>query len=576
MKMCIFTKFHNGKAIKPRNVPLMLATSVIACFISLIQAQSVSIWVTASDQSKLLQKQPNATFGSSNNSTKITLNEAVRYQTIDGFGACMTEGSAETIYSLASKQQDSLLNLLFNLQTGGMSVMRITVGASDLGNGTYTYSLVDGDTAMDHFNFKGVDSTYLIPILKKVVAINPKIKILASPWTPPIWMKTNNAYKGGSLKTQYYPAYAKYWVKYIKGMKANGIPIWAMTIQNEPLNSNNTPSCVWTQQQEATFDNNYLGPAFKAAGITTKIIAYDHNCDVTAYPIYVCTTSTYVDGAAFHLYSGSITAMTTVRNATKKNVYFTEQCTCSDNFSGNYSGHMRNVFMGSLTNWGRCVIEWNLSTDPDLGPHTNDGGCGVCVGAVMVNNATSFTLKASYYTFATFSKIIKTDAIRIGTTSTEADLLNVAAINDDGTRAMVVYNNTGSSRSFDVVWNGQAAPFTLANNAAASFLWQGPVGAEQRNKLVPATKAFVRNFPEPFTSWTRINLFLTKKADANVVVCNSKGVVVASLMHGTHAQGPHDIMWNGTDASGRPVSAGVYVVNFTTAGFSIAKRILKQ
>jgi glucosylceramidase len=378
---------HQGKPVSPAArkwlnaaIPAVFFTMIYFC--SGIQAQSASIWITSSDQSKLLQKQQNVSFGTtSSNSTKITINEATKYQSIDGFGACMTEGSAETISALAAKQQDSLLNILFNLETGaGMSVMRITVGASDLGNGTYTYSLVAGDTAMNNFSFKGVDSIYLIPILKKVVAINPKIKIMASPWTPPIWMKSNNAYKGGSLQTRYYQAYAKYWVKYIQGMKANGIPIWAITVQNEPLHGGNTPSCVWTQQQEATFINQHLGPAFRDAGITAKIIAYDHNCDNTAYPIYVCTTSTFVDGAAFHLYAGSTSAMTTVHNATKKNVYFTEQCTCSDNFFNNYSGHLRDVFMGSLNNWSKCVIEWNLSTDPNLGPHTNDGGCGVCVG----------------------------------------------------------------------------------------------------------------------------------------------------------------------------------------------------
>jgi glucosylceramidase len=555
----------------------MLATVILTCFISTSQAQPVSVWVTASDQSKLLQKQPNLTFGTSNNGTKITINEATKYQTIDGFGECMTEGSAESIYSLAAKQQDSVLNLLFNLETGaGMSVMRITVGASDLGNGTYTYSLVAGDTAMNNFSFRGVDSTFLIPILKKVVAINPNIKILACPWTAPIWMKTNNAYKGGSLQPQYYAAYAKYWVKYIQGMKANGIPIWAITVQNEPLNPGNTPSCTWTKQTEAAFDNNNLGPAFKAAGITTKIIAYDHNCDVTDYPIYVCTTSTYVDGAAFHLYGGSITAMTTVHNATRKNVYFTEQCTCSDNFPGNYSGHMRDVFMGSLTNWSRCVIEWNLSTDANLGPHTNDGGCGVCVGGVMVNNPTSFTLKASYYTFATFSKVIKTDAVRVATTSTNGNLMNVAAVNADGSRAVVVYNNTGSSSTFDVVWNGTAVPFTLANNAAASFLWQGPTPVAERKPVARIDRAFVQNFPEPFTSSTRINVYFTKSTDANVLICNSRGKVIASLMHGMHAQGSHSITWSGTDAYSRPVSAGVYILKVEAEGLSLAKRILKN
>jgi len=562
---------------KPLYSSLFLAI-IVASFMPAVNAQPVSIWVTAADKSKLMQKQPNATFGTSNNSTKITVSEATKYQTIDGFGHAFTEGSAETIYSLAAKQQDSLLNDLFNVNTGmGMSVIRVSIGACDLGNGVYTYDDGNtGDTAMAKFSLRGVDSTYLVPILKKVVAINPNIKILACPWTAPPWMKSSNAFIGGNVLPQYYAAYAKYFVKYIQAMAANGIPIWAMTVQNEPEYGGNNPSCTWTSQQEATFINNNLGPAFQAAGITTKIIAYDHNCDDTNYPIYVCAnTGTYVDGSAFHLYAGSISALSTVYNATHKNVYFTELCTCSSDFSGNFSNHVRNVMIGTLTNWGKAAIEWNLSTDPNLGPHTNNGGCGVCNGGVMVNNATSYTLYSSYYIVAQFSKVMKTDAVRVATTSTNNNLLNVACINPDGSRAVVVYNGTGSNSTFDVVWNGQAIPFTLANNAAASFSWQGPVSVEQRNRLVLASNAFVRNFPEPFTSSTRINVYLTKTADANVVICNSKGTVVASLLHGMQAQGQHSVSWNGMDANGRPVSAGVYVIKLDTEGFAIAKRMLK-
>jgi glucosylceramidase len=579
--MFIFHKCHKSKAMKPWNGSLVLATIIMACFISTIQAQPVSVWVTAGDKSKLMQKQTDLNFGTSGtNATKITLDENTHYQTIDGFGHAFTEGSAEVIYGLATTQQDSLLNDLFNLSTGmGMSVIRVALGACDLGNGVYSYDdLTTGnDTNMTKFSLKGVDSTYLVPILKKVVAINPNIKILACPWSPPPWMKTNNAFIGGSVATQYYAAYAKYFVKYIQAMKANGINIWAITPQNEPGVSTNNPSCTWTSQQETNFINNNLGPAFKAAGITTKIIAYDHNCDDTNFPIYVCTNaSTYVDGAAFHLYAGNISVLTTVYNATHKNVYQTELCTCNNDFSGNFSNHVRNVMIGTLTNWGKASIEWNLATNPSLGPHTDNGGCGVCYGGVMVNSATSYSLLASYYIVAQFSKVIKTDAVRIATTSTNSNLLNVACINADGMRAAVVYNATGSSSTFDLVWNGQTVPFTLANNAAASFLWQGPVSVEQRNSRVLATNAFVRNFPEPFTSSTRINVYLTKTTEASVMICSSKGTVVASLMHGMQAQGSHDIVWNGTDACGRHVSAGVYVVKLAASGFSIAKRILKQ
>jgi glucosylceramidase len=577
--MVIFKKFHDI-ARKPSNGSLVRATVVLACFIATIQAQSVSIWVTAGDKSKLMQKQPGASFGASNNSTKITVNENTKYQTIDGFGHAFTEGSAQVIYGLSTKLQDSLLNDLFNVTTGmGMSVIRVALGACDLGNGVYSYDdLTTGtDTAMAKFSLLGVDSTYLVPILKKVVAINPNIKILACPWSAPPWMKTSNAFIGGSVQTQYYAAYAKYFVKYIQAMKANGINIWAITPQNEPEYGGNNPSCTWTSQQETNFINNNLGPAFQAAGITTKIIAYDHNCDDTNYPIYVCTNaSTYVDGSAFHLYGGNISALTTVYNATHKNVYFTELCTCGNNFSGDFSNHVQNVMIGTLTNWGKAAIEWNLATDPNLGPHTDNGGCGICYGGVMVNSATSYSLYTSYYIVSQFSKVIKADAVRVATATTNNNLLNVACVNADGTRAVVVYNNTGSSSTFDVVWNGQAVPFTLANNAAASFSWQGPVSVEQREMPAMDGNVLVRSFPEPFTSSTRIDVTLTKNRDANLVICNSKGTVLATLMHGMNAVGSHSVTWNGMDAFGRPVCPGVYIIRLETQGLSIAKRILKE
>jgi glucosylceramidase len=560
-----------------RRLLLWVALIVSLCPL-FTQAQTVSIWVTAGDKSRLFQKQADATFGTSNNATKITLNEGVQYQTIDGFGHAFTEGSAQVIYGLAAQQQNTLLNDLFNLSTGiGMSVIRISIGASDLGNGVYSYDDVAGtDTNMAQFSLRGMDSIYLVPMLKKVVAINPNIKIMACPWSAPPWMKSNNAFIGGSVQPAYYSAYAKYFVKYIQAMAASGIPIWSITPQNEPEYGGNNPSCTWTSAQETTFINNYLGPAFQAAGITTKIIAYDHNCDDTNYPIYVCNNSSYVIGSAFHLYAGNISAMSAVYNSTRKGVYFTELCTCGSDFAGYLGSHMRDMFMGSLTNWSKTVIEWNLATDPALGPHTNNGGCGVCYGGVMVNSATAYTLYVSYYNVAHFSKVIKTGAVRIATTTTNNNLLNVAAVNTDATRGLVVYNNTGGSSTFDVVWSNKSFPFTLGSNSVASFIWQAPVAVKQRQAPERAIAVSMQNFPEPFTSSTRITVSLANSGEASVVICNAKGAQVATLMRGMQAKGDHTLTWNGTDAANRPVSAGVYIVRMQTKGGSITKRIFKK
>ncbi len=559
---------------------LFIVTGFIAInFSTAIQAQAVNAWVTSSDKSKLMQKQATINFGASTNSNKITLNESTKYQSIDGFGHCLTEGSAEVISGLAEKQQDSLLNDLFNVSKGiGMSVIRVTIGASDLGNGTYTYDEVSGtDPNLTNFSFKGVDSLYLIPILKKVVAINPNIKILGSPWTAPTWMKTIKAFKGGHLATAYYAAYANYFVKYIQGMKANGINIWAITTQNEPQSADNTPSMQMTMQEQTDFINNNLGPAFKAAGITTKIIAYDHNCDVTDYPIFVCNNSAYVDGSAFHFYGGPITAMTTVYNATHKNVYFTEYCTCSNDFAAQLSKHMQSIMIGSLSNWSKVALEWNLATNASLGPHTDNGGCGICYGGVTINNATSYSYNSSYYIVAQMSKVMRMDAVRIASSSTNSSLPNVACINADSSRSLVTYNNSGSAIAFDVVWNGKSFPFTLTANSVASFTWQPyPDGIE--NGKIPEQYAFanLQTFPQPFTSSTRISFNLTKACVAKVLICNGKGTVISSLMNGLQEKGNHALIWNGLNGFGRSVSAGVYIVKVEAEGYTIAKRIMKQ
>ena len=479
------TACRSTKLQRTASLPLLAATIMMPYLMATVQAQTVSSWVTAGDKSKQFQKQANITFGTGNNSAKITLNEATKYQTIDGFGHCMTEGSAEVLCRLSAKVQDSLLTNLFSVTSGiGMSVMRVSLGACDLGNGVYSYDDVAGDTTLAKFSFRGVDSMYLVPVLKKVVAINPDVKILACPWSAPAWMKTNNSFKGGSLAPKYYQVYANYFVKYIKAMAANGIPIWGITPQNEPENPNNTPSCVWTAQQETDFLNQNLGPAFKAAGITTKILAYDHNCDHPDYPTFVCNNSAYADGSAFHLYLGNISAMTTVYNATKKPVYFTEQCTCSNDFAGELQNHVKNVMIGSLTNWSKLVMEWNLATDAGLGPHTSDGGCGSCYGGVMENSATAFSLYASYYVVAQFSKVAKANATRIGATSTDSHLSSVAFINPDGSRSLVAYNGGTSPMTFDVVWEGKSFPFTLGSNAVASFIWQGTVGVKRATAVL--------------------------------------------------------------------------------------------
>ena len=439
-----------------------------------LQGQSIDSWITTGDASQLFQKQSSVNFGTATNSTTISLNEGITYQVMDGFGYTFTEGSAEVISGLNQTQQDALLNELFSSTTGiGVSVLRISIGASDMSSSDYSYNETAADVNMTNFSLSGPDLTYLVPMLEKILLINPTIKILATPWSAPRWMKSNNSWVGGSLNANEYAAYDNYFLKYLDAMKALGINIWAICPQNEPENPNNEPSMTMNSTEETNFINANLGPTIRNAGYNTLIIGYDHNCDDTVYPTAVANNSTYVDGTAFHLYAGSISAMSTVYNNTGKNVYFTEQYTgANGSFAGDFAWHTQNVTLGSINNWSKIALEWNLATNSNYGPHTN-GGCSTCLGAITVANSATYYKNVSFYIIAQMAKVVLPGSVRISTVSSDNNLINSAFKSNDGTKALVVFNNTGSMATFDVKWNGKAFPCTLASGGVGSYTWNG-------------------------------------------------------------------------------------------------------
>jgi glucosylceramidase len=434
---------------------------------------TVNIWLTTSDQSQELAPQLPASFttDAGGSTPTITVDDNTTFQVMDGFGYTFTEGSAELINSMSTTQQNALLNDIYNPTTGiGCSIIRLSIGASDLSSSVYSYDDQSSpDLNMNYFSLAGPDLTYLIPLLKKVLLINPNIQIIAVPWSAPSWMKSNDYSSGGSLNSGDYSAYATYFVKYLQAMQAQGINIWAITPQNEPENTANNPSMSMTSDEETNFINNYLGPAVRSAGFTAKIIAYDHNCDDTAYPIAVLNNSTYAEGASFHLYAGDISALSTVHNATGKNVYFTEQFTSTTgNFGGDLSWHVQNVVIGSAENWSKVILEWNLAIDPNGNPHTNNG-CSDCLGAVTVNNSTTYTRNVAYYIISHVSKFVHPGAVRISSNNANS-ILSAAFKNLDGTIAVVALN-TGSSSTFKIKWGTQSFTYNLAGGAVASFVW---------------------------------------------------------------------------------------------------------
>ena len=439
----------------------------------------VSFWLTKGDRSVLLQKQNVAlNFAATNNgNTTIEVDPSQVFQTIDGFGYTLTGGSATLMNSLGTAEKDALIKELFSTEEGaiGVSYLRVSIGASDLSANVFTYNerpTGQTDLNQDHFSIEA-EMVDLVPILKKILAINPNIKILGSPWTAPTWMKTNNAYKGGSLNPEYYQSYAKYFVKYIQAMKAQGITIDAITIQNEPLHPGNTPSMYMEAVDQANFIKTALGPAFQTAGLATKIIVYDHNADRPDYPMTILAdpaANAYVDGSAFHLYGGNISALSTVRNAyPSKNVYFTEQWVGGPgNFAEDLKWHVSTLIVGATRNWSRNVLEWNLAADANYNPHTPDGGCTTCLGAITIAPAVSRNV--AYYVIAHASKFVRPGAVRIGSTLNNT-LSNVAFKTPDGKKVLIVMNTSSSDQTFNIKDDGKIVTTTLPAGAAGTYVW---------------------------------------------------------------------------------------------------------
>jgi len=439
----------------------------------------VDFWLTKGDKSALLQKQTTVlSFGTvANNNVIVEVDSTRAFQTIDGFGYTLTSGSAQLINGMNASAKTTLLQELFGNNPNSISIsyLRISIGASDLSASVYSYNdLPAGQTDINLAQFSlAPDKVDVIPLLKEILQINPAIKILGSPWSPPAWMKDNGSSKGGSLKPEYYGVYANYFVKYIQHMKVEGITIDAITPQNEPLHPGNNPSMYMTATQQADFIKNHLGPAFQAAGITTKIIVYDHNCNKPEYPLEILNDAgakAFVDGSAFHLYEGDISALSQVHTAhPDKNVYFTEQWTgANGSFDGDLKWHIRNVIIGSMRNWSRIALEWNLAIDPTYSPHT-PGGCTECKGALTINGS-SATPNVGYFIIAHASKFVTPGSVRIHSDNS-GSIYSVAFKRPDGKKVLIVLNDGGSEQSFNIKFKNKWVTAKLPAGAVGTFVW---------------------------------------------------------------------------------------------------------
>jgi glucosylceramidase len=461
-----------------KHIFILLVSALVFSCMGYSQQGPVRYWITTADRSRLLSEQtpPIPFSGHAGNPDAIVVDASKKFQTIDGFGFALTGGSAQHIIRMDAADRKKLLQEIFGKKPADISVsyLRVSIGASDLNDHVFTYDdMPEGQTdpELRHFDLQE-DKQDVIPVLKGILAINPAIKILGSPWSAPAWMKTNGAMKGGSLKTGYYAVYAKYFVRYIRAMQKQGIRIDAITIQNEPLNEGNTPSMKMLATEQRDFIKNFLGPLFRKEGIRTKIILYDHNCDEPGYPLTVLKdplAASYVNGSGFHLYGGKIDAMSEVHDAhPDKNLYFTEQMVI-DEHGFHIAAQVQRLIVGATRNWSRNVLLWNLAADSANRPHTDNGGCTMCEGALTIDG-NKVARNLAYYVVAHASRFVAPGSVRISSTET-GPLSNVAFLTPGGKTVMIVANHTPENQPFTVQESGRSFSASLAAESVGTYVW---------------------------------------------------------------------------------------------------------
>jgi glucosylceramidase len=461
-------------------------------------AVAVQVWL--SDATHTLVRQPDVAFAADapSDSPTLDVDDTQVFQTMDGFGAAMTDTAAWLIVTkMSASQRDALMTRLFDPTSGaGFDFLRVPMGASDFhvgGNTTNNcsdassglYSYDDSppggtDAALAHFSIAH-DLPYIIPALKQAIALNPSMKILATPWSPPPWMKTNGEMtdcgnSGGFITTDY-GALATYFVKFVQAYSAQGVPIYAITPQNEPGQQSDYPGMDFSAAEETTFIGQYLGPALAAAKLTPRVLAFDYNWGTSTFPATVLgdpAAGPVVDGTAFHCYGGGSAGQGTTIHGTYpgKDIYETECSVPTPQFENTVD-----LVIAACRNWSKTVLTWTLAADTSGGPKTGSG-CQGCLGTVTIDQATGdATYNPQYFQLSHVSKFVQPGAQRIDSSplvDENGNAQNVAFENPDGSKVVLVHNTTGASATLRLRWNlTESLSYTLATDAVATFIWTG-------------------------------------------------------------------------------------------------------
>lgn len=443
---------------------------------------TVAVWLSTADRSLRLVRQPGVVMTAHEKQPNdVIVDTGSTFQSMVGFGAALTDSSAWLIQNrLNASQRSALLQEMFGPPPGlNFNMTRLTIGASDFSLQPYTLDdmptgQVDPD--LQHFNL-APNLLYVIPTVREAMAANPQLRIIASPWSAPAWMKTSANLIGGGLLEQFESAYANYLIKYVDAYRSYGIPIFALTVQNEPGFVPITyPGMELPVATRTRLIAQYLGPALARRKSKTLILGWDHNWDEPDQPLTELgdpDAARYIDGTAWHCYRGAPSTQSQVHRAhPRKDTYITE-CSGGDWESarkGELMWFARDLLLAGIRHWARGVVYWNLALDEQHGPHF--GGCDNCKGVVTIDSATGeVSRNDEYYAFAHFSRFVLPGAVRVGSSETDKSINNVAFRNTDGSVVLVMVNSHTDARPVAVTQGQTRFEYTMPAQSVATFVW---------------------------------------------------------------------------------------------------------
>ncbi len=444
----------------------------------------VEVWATARDRRHARGEPLKWKPASGTGAGAIIINPAEARQEMLGFGAALTDASCYVLSRLADAERQALLQELFAPAEMAFSVCRTCIGSSDYSQTVYSFDdSTDPDPELKRFSIDH-DRAYILPVLSAARRVNPGLFLFSTPWSPPGWMKSNGSMLGGAMRNHYFEPYAQYFLKFLAEYKAAGVPIDAVTVQNEVDTDQDgrMPACLWGQEYEIEFVKSHLGPLLRKEGVGTKIWILDHNYNLWGRAIDELSDPAlyeFVDGVAWHGYAGGPTAMTRVHDAfPQKNAYWTEggPDINAPDYQTDWT-HWAQTFNGVANNWARSITAWNIALDERGKPNVGPFPCG---GLVTIDNAThKVTRSGQYWAFAHFSshvqrgaRVIAANSVGDAAAKTAADDVSAAAFRNPDGGMVVVLVNPGPQKQIQLLLGANALEVDLEADSLQTLEWQ--------------------------------------------------------------------------------------------------------